>query len=125
MRIITLALPVLLLASLSSCATIITGTSDEITFNSIPEGAQVYEKGVEKCTTPCTLTVNRSLSEKLMELRKEGFENKYVSLTTEFNGVSLLNVLLGGVVGLGIDAATGSIRKFDTKVYEVSLESKK
>ena len=41
--------------SLTSCATILTGTSDKITFNSSPEGAKVLDAGIEKCTTPCTI----------------------------------------------------------------------
>ena len=35
------------LLSLTSCATIFTGTTDKITFNSKPEGAKVYYKGYE------------------------------------------------------------------------------
>lgn len=109
--------------SLTSCATIFTGTSDAITFNSSPEGAKVYEAGIEKCTTPCTYKVSRSLSEKHVELRKEGYENKIIGLDSKFNSVSILN--LAGLLGWGIDAATGSIKKYDTKVYEVKLDPKK
>ena len=109
--------------SLTSCATIFTGTSDVITFNSSPEGAKVYEAGVEKCTTPCTYKVSRSLSQKTVELRKEGYENKVVGLDSKFNSVSILNLF--GLLGWGIDAATGSLKKYDTKVYEIKLDEKK
>lgn len=109
--------------SLTSCATIFTGTSDAITFNSSPEGAKVYEAGVEKCTTPCTYKVSRSLSQKTVELRKEGYENKVVGLDSKFNSVSILNLF--GLLGWGIDAATGSLKKYDTKVYEIKLDEKK
>lgn len=109
--------------SLTSCATIFTGTSDAITFNSTPEGAKVYEAGIEKCTTPCTYKVSRSLSQKTVEVRKEGYENKVVGLDSKFNGVSILNLF--GIVGWGIDAATGSLKKYDTKVYEIKLDEKK
>lgn len=109
--------------SLTSCATIFTGTSDAITFNSTPEGAKVYEAGIEKCTTPCTYKVSRSLSQKTVELRKEGYENKVVGLDSKFNGVSILNLF--GLLGWGIDAATGSLKKYDTKVYEIKLDQKK
>ncbi|OWK96917.1 hypothetical protein AP75_13995 [Kaistella haifensis DSM 19056] len=109
--------------SLTSCATIFTGTSDAITFNSSPEEAKVYEAGVEKCTTPCTYKVSRSLSQKTVELRKEGYENKVVGLDSKFNSVSILNLF--GLLGWGIDAATGSLKKYDTKVYEIKLDEKK
>ena len=42
--------------SLTSCATIFTGTSDAITFNSTPEGANAFEAGIEQCTTPVSYT---------------------------------------------------------------------
>jgi len=109
--------------SLTSCATILTGTSDAITFNSTPEGAKVYESGIEKCTTPCTYKVGRSLSEKTIEVKKEGYQNKVMALDSKFNAVSVINLF--GILGWGIDAATGSIKKYDTKVYNISLDEKK
>lgn len=109
--------------SLSSCATIFTGTSDSITFNSKPEGAKVFEAGIEKCTTPCTYKVSRSLSQKNIELKKDGYENKVFTLDSKFNAVSILNFF--GVLGWGIDAATGSLKKYDTKAYNIELDQKK
>ena len=109
--------------SLTSCATIFTGTSDAITFNSTPEGAKVFEAGIEKCTTPCTYKVSRSLSQKNIEMKKDGYENKVFTLDSKFNGVSILNLF--GLLGWGIDAATGSLKKYDTKVYNITLDEKK
>jgi hypothetical protein len=108
--------------SLSSCATIFTGTKDEITFNSSPEGATVFHRGVEKCTTPCTTSLNRSLNPENVDLKMIGYEPKTVGLSKEFNAVTLLNILLGGIIGLGVDAATGSLTKYDQKKYNIELK---
>ncbi|MCJ8154578.1 PEGA domain-containing protein [Chryseobacterium sp. SSA4.19] len=110
--------------STTSCATIITGTKDKITFNSAPEGAKVFHKGVEKCTTPCTAEIPRSLSKQMVTFEKEGFTSKEVKLTKTFNPVTLVNILLGGAIGVGIDAATGSLTKYSPKEYKVELEAK-
>lgn len=110
--------------SATSCATIFTGTKDKITFNSTPEGAKVMHKGVEKCTTPCTAEIPRSLSKQMVTFEKEGFNNKELKLTKTFNPVTLLNILLGGAIGVGIDAATGSLTKYSPKEYKVELEAK-
>lgn len=110
--------------SATSCATILTGTKDSITFNSTPEGAKVMHKGIEKCTTPCTAEIPRSLSRQMVTLQKEGFNNKEVKLTKTFNAVSLVNILLGGVIGVGIDAATGSLTKYSPNAYKIELEAK-
>ena len=80
--------------SLTSCATIFTGTSDAITFNSTPEGAKVFEAGIEKCTTPCTYKVSRSLSQKNIEMKKDGYENKVFTLIGfEFFSFSRMRLL--------------------------------
>lgn len=110
--------------STTSCASIITGTKDKISFTSTPEGAKVLHKGVEKCITPCTAEIPRSLSKQTVVFEKEGFTNKEVKLTKKFNAVSLVNILLGGVIGVGIDAATGSLTKYSPKEYAVELEAK-
>lgn len=110
--------------STTSCATIITGTKDKITFNSTPEGAKVFHKGVEKCTTPCTAPISRGLGKQTVTFQKEGFNDKEVKLTKNFNAVTLVNILLGGAIGVGIDAATGSLTKYSPKEYTVELEAK-
>lgn len=110
--------------SATSCATILTGTKDKITFNTTPEGAKVMHKGIEKCITPCTAEIPRSLSKQMVTFEKEGFNSKEMKLTKSFNPVSLVNILLGGVIGVGIDAATGSLTKYSPKAYKVELEAK-
>ncbi|SHE48517.1 PEGA domain-containing protein [Chryseobacterium takakiae] len=110
--------------SVTSCASILTGTKDKITFNSTPEGAKVFHKGIEKCTTPCTAEIPRSLSKQMVTFEKEGFTTKEVKLTKTFNPVTLVNILLGGAIGVGIDAATGSLTKYSPKEYKVELDQK-
>ncbi|MDR2235077.1 MAG: PEGA domain-containing protein [Chryseobacterium sp.] len=108
--------------STTSCATIFTGTKDKISFTSTPEGAKVMHKGVEKCTTPCTAEIPRSLSKQTITFEKEGFTSKEIKLMKNFNAVTLLNIVLGGAIGVGIDAATGSLTKYSVKKYDVALE---
>lgn len=110
--------------STTSCATIFTGTKDKISFNSTPEGAKVFHKGIEKCTTPCTAEIHRSLAKQTVTFEKEGFVNKEVKLTKTFNPVTLINIILGGAIGVGVDAATGSLTKYSPKQYTVELEAK-
>lgn len=110
--------------SFTSCASMFTGTKDKISFTSQPEGAKVFHKGVEKCVTPCTAEIKRSLAKQVVVFEKEGYANKEVKLTKTFNPVTLLNILVGGAIGIGIDAATGSLTKYSPKAYTVELESK-
>jgi len=105
---------------ISSCATVFTGTKDTIFFNSSPEGATVYKDGLELCKTPCRIPVKRSLTDVDIEYRLDGYEARVFTLDKEFNVVSIIN--LGNIIGWGIDAATGSLMKYDRKAYELDLK---
>jgi len=105
---------------MTSCATIFTGTKDTIRFESNPQGAKVYIDGLEVCKTPCTTLVKRSLTNKLAEIKLDGYETRVITLDRKFNVVSIIN--FGSLIGWGIDAATGSLMKYDRKGYEIELE---
>lgn len=120
---LALVLPAAL--TFTSCATIFTGTKDPISFTSTPEGATVHHKGAELCVTPCTAPIPRSLAKQIVLVKKEGYETQEVKLVKKFNPVTLVNILVGGAIGVGIDAATGSLTKYSPKEYLVNLEEKK
>lgn len=104
----------------SSCATLLTGTSDKIYFDTDPSKAKVIVGGADKCKTPCTVKVKRSLDGQSVMLKKEGYETRMVELDQSFNVVSILN--LGNFLGWGIDALSGSLKKYDTKTYNIELD---
>ena len=104
----------------SSCATIFTGTKDRLHFDSTPQGATVYIDGLEMCKTPCDLVVKRDINGKEVELKLDGYRTRIIQLDQAFNVVSVIN--LGNILGWAIDLATGSVMKYDRKVYDISLE---
>lgn len=108
----------------SSCATLFTGTSDLISFNTDPEGAKVIIDGIEVCKTPCTANIKRKLGDKFVEFKLDGYETRLITLDSEFNPVTLLNIAIGGLIGFGIDLATGSIMKYGRRAYDIELEKK-
>lgn len=113
-------LGVLVSIMLPSCATLFTGTKDEIKFDSNPQGAMVYIDGVEICRTPCTAQVKRKLHDAMAKLELEGYKTRVITLDAKFNTVSILNFF--GLVGWGIDAATGALMRYDPKGYQIDLE---
>jgi hypothetical protein len=104
---------------LSSCATIFTGTKDRITFNTEPPGATIYIDGVEQCKTPCSLNITRSINDTDVEFKLDGYETRLITLSKEFNVVSVIN--LSNLLGWGIDAVSGAVMKYDRKVYDLTL----
>ncbi|MDR0294893.1 MAG: hypothetical protein LBH91_01700 [Prevotellaceae bacterium] len=98
-----------LVAVLSSCATIFSTTKQQVTFNSEPSGAMVKTaKDEVVCpATPCAVKVKRS-SKSTFIFEKAGFENNYATIKGSFNPTVLLNILLGGLIGLAVDYGTGA-----------------
>ncbi|WP_298815406.1 translation initiation factor 2 [uncultured Roseibium sp.] len=97
---------------LSACATATRGTNETVMVYASPEGAQVATSVGLTCTTsPCSLKVSRK-QEFSVTVSKEGYKTQTVHVGTKVapGGVAGLagNVVLGGVVGMGVDAASGA-----------------
>lgn len=103
----------------SSCATLFTGTRDTIQFNSNPSGAMIFIDGVEQCITPCTLDVKRDINYTDVEFRLDGYQTRIITLSREFNTVSILN--MGNLFGWAIDALSGAVFRYDRKIYDLNL----
>ncbi|WP_295525910.1 hypothetical protein [Novosphingobium sp. Chol11] len=98
-------------ASLCACATITRGSKQKFAVTSEPSGADVKMTNGLSCTTPCKLKIDRK-SDFVVNVTKAGFVPAEVRVQGKVKGggvaAGLGNVLLGGVVGLGLDASTGA-----------------
>jgi len=87
------------------------GLSDQVQINSDPPGATVQTSMSHQCATPCTLNVQRK-DEFNVVISKPGFEPQTVFIGTRVAGSGAAgfagNVLVGGIVGMGVDAASGA-----------------
>jgi len=110
------------MAATTACATLFTGTSDTITFESNPAGAEVMIDGLAQGRTPLTLPVSRDLNEKRVTLRLDGYEDRTFALSRDFNKISILN--LTNLLGWGIDALTGAIYRYDQLNYSIDLDAR-
>jgi len=64
--------------------------------------------------------IGLGLRAEFAEIKLDGYETRVITLDRKFNAVSIIN--LGSLIGWGIDAATGSIMKYDKKGYDIELE---
>lgn len=96
---------------LAGCATAIRGTTNQVTFASEPSGAVVTTSLGHSCTTPCVVAIERNKPFEAT-FRRDGFEHSVVAVRTEVSregGTSFAgNLLLGGLVGMGVDAVSGA-----------------
>jgi hypothetical protein len=111
---------------LAGCATVTRGLNDQVQINSDPPGATVQTSLSHQCTTPCTLTVQRK-DEFNVVIGKPGFEPQTVFVGARLAGSGAAgfagNVLVGGIVGMGVDAASGATLEHFPNPVAVVLRS--
>ena len=108
----------------SSCATIISTYEQEVHFTTDPEKATVYINGIESGQTPLFHSLKRK-GHYHIKLVLEGYKPFETNLNREFNNIALFNILLGGVVGIVVDFATGAIYKLTPKQLNIYLKENK
>lgn len=95
---------------IAGCATVTRGTTANVTFSSDPSGVEMRTSTGLNCVTPCDLTIPRK-SEFTAVFTHEG-ETREVRVTTRVAGDGAAglagNILIGGIVGVGVDVATGA-----------------
>ncbi|MBP0494125.1 hypothetical protein [Roseomonas indoligenes] len=109
------------LVFLSACATITTSPSQDLTVLTEPAGAACQmERGgqpvAQLAQTPGTVRIGKSTRETTVSCTKEGHLPAQAVLSPEFQPVVLGNILIGGIVGLVVDASTGAIAKYPDTV---------
>ncbi len=108
-------------AVVAGCASIINGTSEQVTINSNVKGATVQVAGGTVGVTPFTGPIPRGAGTTLI-VSKEGYESKTITLNTEIEPIFWGNIIIGGVFGSTTDMATGAMYKFAPATIQVDLE---
>jgi hypothetical protein len=101
----------------TSCASIFTGSKRNVLFESDPSGAKVFVNGFEKGRTPVQIKVK---ADDRVDFKIDNYRERVVVMDSKFNLVSILNGF--SIIGWGVDALTGSLKRVDTKYLKVSLE---
>lgn len=113
----TLSLAVLaFVANLAGCASIVSGTSQIVSVETHQPSGKVdgasckleNEKGVYYVTTPGTVTVRRAYGDMTVRCEKPGMEAGIASIKSSTKGMAFGNVIFGGVIGAGVDVASGA-----------------
>jgi len=119
-------------AVLSGCASMHSGTTQEIKVSSNPVGATVYT-GVRSKTEPnvilnsvavgkTPLTVRISRKDGAIAVEKAGFVPVQLPLTTKMNPWVWGDILLTSPLSTSIDTSTGAANEYDPGEYMVDLK---
>jgi hypothetical protein len=101
---------------LSGCASIVRGSSQSILVTTPPTtGASCIlasKEGNWTVTSPGAVTVSKSKENITITCKKDGFQDSVASIPSNFEGWTVGNILFGGIIGIGVDAATGAINDY-------------
>lgn len=103
--------------SLSGCGTITQGTSQNINITSSPPGGhcELNREGEHVASlyaTPGSVTVDKSMHDIVLTCDKPGYQTASLNLESDPSLGLFGNAIIGGVVGVGIDYATGAANKY-------------
>jgi len=105
----------------SACATITTGSGQTVNVLTDPEGAAcIFRRdgaviGIVN-PTPGGLSVTKSHLAIEVDCRKDGFLDAVGAVGRQFQPMTFGNIILGGLIGVFVDAASGATAQYDASV---------
>jgi len=99
-----------LVGLLTNCATIIHGTSQDVSVSSNPSNAKVTVGGKEVGRTPIITDLKRK-DKHIVKIELEGYQPYEIGITRKVSGWIAGNILFGGLIGLAVDAISGGMYK--------------
>jgi hypothetical protein len=122
-------IPLVLIAALaisffSGCATITRGTKDTLVIESDPPGAKVTLSTGATGTTPTAFKLPRK-HDLTVQIEKPGYEPLTIQVKSQISGAGGVgmagNVLIGGLIGAGVDVGTGAMDDLRPNPIKVTL----
>ena len=128
-KVITGIISVVIIVLMSSCASIFSGRKAKITINSsIPTAHETVTIHADGKTyfdvLPCKVKVKRGFKTSTVSVSSENYSYESLFIRKKFNCTTLWNIALGGVIGMGVDAATGAITKPESKSFTIKASPK-
>lgn len=108
------------------CATIVKGTTQSVSLDTpgVPGATCVLSSegiGTQTVKTPATFVLDKSQHNVTVRCRKECYQDGVGVIGSYGEGMTAGNILVGGVVGLGVDAATGAMNKYADRTSIVMI----
>ena len=122
------------IALLTGCASIVSGTNQVVSVEARhslrdfrPVSGATCQlnngKGVYYVTTPGTVTVNRAYEDLSIKCEKDDFLPGLASVKSTTKGMAFGNILFGGFIGAGVDAATGAAYDYPSMIKVIMGEA--
>lgn len=111
---------------MSGCATIFKGSEAEIRVNSKPSNAQIFINGIDKGSTPQTLSLDRDENH-ILTFKKDGYQDVNFEINKKFDGATTIlgNIVSWALVGIVVDVATGAAYSLEPADMQANLDKMK
>jgi hypothetical protein len=111
---------------LAGCATITKGTQQTITISTDPAGAVCNLTRDAKPLavvnpTPGSIPIEKAMGSISILCKKPGYLDAAGALASEFQAWTFGNIILGGLIGIAVDAASGAMHEYPAMVT-ITLE---
>ena len=120
MKIQAIAAVAALGVAVSGCATIVDGTKQSVSISTSPaEGADctlTNSEGTWYVTSPGSVEVHKTKNDMTVTCKKDGFQPGSQVAVSNFGGATFGNIVAGGLIGAGIDAASGANYYYNTPI---------
>ena len=105
---------------LAGCGTLFTADTKVIPLHSNPVEAEALIDGIFQGVTPMTLELSNRESHTI-QFRKEGYQTVVCRLNATVSGGIVVLDILGGLVPIIVDAATGNWKRLEETSCSVTL----
>ncbi len=102
------------------CATIIHGPKQNVAIVSEPRKASIIIDEIPVGYTPYLSKITRNKTH-IVKIEMEGYQTYETTLKRKLDGWIFGNILIGGIIGIAIDAASGSMYRLTPKDVTVQL----
>lgn len=98
--------------AISGCATIVQGTTQSVSITTEPaDGAKCElrnSEGVWYLMSPGSAVVHKTKNDLAVTCKKDGYDDATLTVPSKFGATTAGNIIAGGIIGIGIDAASGA-----------------
>lgn len=122
-RISTLVIPALLLSMSTGCSLVVNGRRQAVNISSNPSGAEIIIDGIVHGKTPAIIDLRRD-SHHSISINLEGYQTFSMNLERKVSGWVWGNILIGGLIGVVVDASTGAMYKLTPDQVNTVLAQK-
>lgn len=106
-----------LLLLLGACSTITEGTSQTLSVDSTPQGAdcKLTRQGavIGQVRTPGALVVQKTKHDITVSCVKDGYAETSANIKSDYAAATFGNIIIGGGIGWAIDASSGAHNKYE------------